>query len=143
MGTFGLIVDVAGKPVDVRFGLDGDKSGELKVADLAEERLVQAMLNWNRRNRLAAFVALCLLFTFPASQAEEIDSFSRERIANPELTNKALRTWTLITPPAAINSSARSALTVSSDSRYKRILVSKNASIALMGFQPIKTEAVG
>lgn len=44
MGTFGLILDVTGKPVDVRFGFDGDKSGELKVADLAEERLVQDTL---------------------------------------------------------------------------------------------------
>jgi len=41
MGEFGLIVDVEGKPVDIKFTFDADNSGNLRVADLAEERLVQ------------------------------------------------------------------------------------------------------
>ncbi len=44
LGVFGLIVDVNGKPVDVKFTFDDRKKGELRVADLGNERFVQDTL---------------------------------------------------------------------------------------------------
>lgn len=44
MGEFGLIVDVNGQPVSVSFTFDADKRGDLRVASLGDERLVQDTL---------------------------------------------------------------------------------------------------
>lgn len=44
MGEFGLIVDVNGQPVNIDFIFDSDKTGQLRVAALADERLVQDTL---------------------------------------------------------------------------------------------------
>lgn len=44
IGTFGLVIDVDGKPVDLRFVFDSEKQGNLQVTDLGEERLVQDTL---------------------------------------------------------------------------------------------------
>lgn len=44
MGTFGLVVDVDGAPLDIRFVFDPDKRGELRVATLGDERFVQDVL---------------------------------------------------------------------------------------------------
>src|SRR5262245_48917855 len=45
-----------------------------------------------------------------------------------------------MTPESASSSSTRSALSASDESRYKRTLVSKNGSTALIGYQPIEFE---
>src|SRR5712664_1797316 len=55
----------------------------------------------------------------------------------------SFRTCTLMTPPALRISSTLSALTSSSDSRYRRTLVSKKASAPLIGFQELKLEILG
>jgi len=44
MGEFGMIIDVSGQPVDVRFSFDNDKAGALRVSSLGDERLVQDTL---------------------------------------------------------------------------------------------------
>ena len=44
MGEFGLIVDVNSQPIDISFSFDSDKTGQLRVATLGEERLVQDTL---------------------------------------------------------------------------------------------------
>lgn len=44
MGVFGLIVNVDGIPVDVKFEFDARKKGELRVKDLEDERFVQDTL---------------------------------------------------------------------------------------------------
>lgn len=43
-GTFGLVVNVAGKPMDIRFDFDPGRKGALRVADLEQERFVQDTL---------------------------------------------------------------------------------------------------
>lgn len=44
LGVFGLIIDVNGKPVDIKFSFDDKKKGKLRVADLGNERFVQDTL---------------------------------------------------------------------------------------------------
>ncbi len=44
MGEFGLIVDVDGTPFDLKFIFDANKKGNLKVANLGNERLVSDTL---------------------------------------------------------------------------------------------------
>ncbi len=49
MGTFGMVVDVAGKPVDIRFNanvssMSSAKAGKLKLSSLEKERLVLDIL---------------------------------------------------------------------------------------------------
>lgn len=44
MGEFGLIIDVEGKPVDVKFIFDENKKGDFNVSGLDSERFVQDTL---------------------------------------------------------------------------------------------------
>lgn len=44
MGVFGLIVDVAGEPVDIKFTFDQNKKGNFNIDDLGDERFVQDTL---------------------------------------------------------------------------------------------------
>ncbi|MCK5697386.1 MAG: hypothetical protein KAI02_04435 [Gammaproteobacteria bacterium] len=44
IGIFGLIIDINGKPVDIKFSFDSTKKGSLYVADLGHERFVQDTL---------------------------------------------------------------------------------------------------
>ena len=44
LGVFGLIVDVNGEPVDIKFSFDDKKKGSLRVAQLGSERFVQDTL---------------------------------------------------------------------------------------------------
>lgn len=44
MGVFGLIVDIEGKPVDLKFTFSNKRQGNLKMSDLGEERFVQDTL---------------------------------------------------------------------------------------------------
>ncbi len=44
MGKFGLIIDIQGKPVDIEFLFDANKKGQLRVAQLENERFVQDTL---------------------------------------------------------------------------------------------------
>ena len=44
MGVLGLIVDVAGEPVDIKLTFDQIKKGKLSINDLGEERFVQDTL---------------------------------------------------------------------------------------------------
>ncbi len=44
MGTFGLVIDINHKPVDVKFVFDAKATGKLSVKDLANERFVQDTL---------------------------------------------------------------------------------------------------
>jgi|GEM_PF-1414771 len=44
IGIFGLVVDIDGKPVDLKFTFDADKKGSFSVAKLNNERFVQDTL---------------------------------------------------------------------------------------------------
>lgn len=44
MGSFGLIVDIAGEAVDIKFSFDKNKQGNLSVSSLGDERFVQDTL---------------------------------------------------------------------------------------------------
>ncbi len=44
MGTFGLVVDVSGAPVDIKFIFDEKKEGNFSVDSLSEERFIQDTL---------------------------------------------------------------------------------------------------
>lgn len=44
MGVFGLIVDVAGEPVDIKFTFDQNKKGNFNIDGLEDERFVQDTL---------------------------------------------------------------------------------------------------
>jgi len=44
MGSFGLVIDVNGSPMDFKFTFDEKKKGTLKLADLENERFVQDTL---------------------------------------------------------------------------------------------------
>ena len=44
MGVFGLVVNVAGKPVDIKFTFDKNKKGNLNINCLSEERFIQDTL---------------------------------------------------------------------------------------------------
>jgi hypothetical protein len=44
MGQFGMVININDKPVDFRFIFDDKKEGNLRVADLGEERLVSDTL---------------------------------------------------------------------------------------------------
>jgi hypothetical protein len=44
MGIFGLVININGDPVDVKFTFDKKKKGQLSVADLSEERFFQDTL---------------------------------------------------------------------------------------------------
>jgi len=58
----------------------------------------------------------------------------RARAAN------SFSTWTLTTPPALRSSPERRALAASVDAKYATTFVSKNASVALIGFEPIELD---
>jgi len=44
IGVFGLIVDVLGEPVDIRFTFEKNKKGNLSISSLSEERFMQDTL---------------------------------------------------------------------------------------------------
>ena len=44
IGVFGLVVDVSGKPVDIKFSFEKNKKGNLDISFLSEERFVQDTL---------------------------------------------------------------------------------------------------
>ncbi len=44
MGVFGLIVNIDGSPVDIKFTFDGNKKGNLNISSLREERFIQDTL---------------------------------------------------------------------------------------------------
>lgn len=44
MSVFGLIVDVSGEPVDIKFTFEKNKEGSLNISDLDKERFVQDTL---------------------------------------------------------------------------------------------------
>ncbi len=44
VGVFGLVVDVEGKPIDIKFSFDKDKKGNFSVDSLEDERFVQDTL---------------------------------------------------------------------------------------------------
>ncbi len=44
LGVFGLIIDINGAPVDIKFTFDDKKKGSLKVSELENERFVQDTL---------------------------------------------------------------------------------------------------
>ena len=44
MGVFGLVVDVLGKPVDIKFTFEKNKKGNLNISSLGKERFVQDTL---------------------------------------------------------------------------------------------------
>ncbi|NOQ76451.1 MAG: hypothetical protein GQ475_01395 [Methylococcaceae bacterium] len=74
IGTFGLIVDIDGKPVDIKFSFDEKKSGSLNIADLGQERFVQDTLVSKFNFQMIRPVILPLINPERRSQTYQLDS---------------------------------------------------------------------
>jgi len=74
MGQFGLILDVNGKPVDVKFTFDKKTKGDLKVDNLGDERFVQDTLIPKYSFQMIRPVLLPLIKSGLRSQSYNLDN---------------------------------------------------------------------
>lgn len=74
IGVFGFIIDVDGDPMDLRFAFDSTKQGDLQVASLENERLVQDTLVSNFGFQMIRPVLVPLIEEGVRSQTYQLDN---------------------------------------------------------------------